>query len=408
MKVALGADHGGYELKSTLATHLRNQGHEVIDLGTSSNEAVDYPRFAYAVASWVSEGRCNKGIMIDGAGIGSSMAANKVPGVRAALAYDLSTARNSREHNDANVLTLGAHLIGQGLAKQIVDLWLQTDCVEERHKQRVSMIDAIETGKLDLRIAQVKPAAPAGGGAGPALPAPDGPAAGDGLPLNLTDGDLERIAAKLQILLAGNGVQGPTVSESPETVRQFIQLGVGRFSTAPSPGPIPRDIARYIDHTILRPDATADDIGKLCAEAREFSFAAVCVNPVWVKLAARELQGTKVDVCSVVGFPLGATAPETKAFEARRAIREGAREIDMVINVGALKGGDDAALLRDVRAVVEACRDGSASCKVIIEAALLTDEAEYFSPLGETQETAERDSFRRLSHRILSIVEKGF
>ncbi len=375
MKIALGADHGGYELKSTLATHLRNEGHEIVDLGTSSNEAVDYPRFAYAVASWVSEGRCDKGIMIDGAGIGSSMAANKVPGVRAALAYDLSTARNSREHNDANVLTLGAHLIGPGLAKQIVDLWLRVDCVEERHKRRVSMIDEIESGKPQQSFSPQGSPAPAAQPAAPALSSASvSPAAQGSPPLNLSEGDLERIAAKLQILLAGNGVQGPTVSESPETVRRFIQLGVGRFSTTPSPGPIPEDIARYIDHTILRPDATADDIKKLCAEAGEHGFAAVCVNPVWVKLAARELQGTNVEVCSVVGFPLGASAPEIKALEARRAIREGAREIDMVINVGALKGGDDAALLRDVRAVVEACRDGSASCKVIIEAALLTDE----------------------------------
>ncbi len=366
MKIALGADHGGYELKSMLAAHLRSQNHEVVDLGTSSNEAVDYPRFAQAVARWVSEGRCEKGIMIDGAGIGSAMAANKVPGVRAALAYDLSTARNSREHNDANVLTLGAHLIGPGLAKQIVDLWLTTDCIEERHRKRVSMINDIEG----------QPSAPAGQpGALPemqAFPAKE-PLDADAL-MNLSDHDLARIAARLQSLLAGNAVLGPSVSESPETARQFIRLGVGRLSTPLSPGNIPADIARMIDHTILRPDATAADIEKLCAEAREFSFASVCVNPAWVRLAARELKGTNVDVCSVVGFPLGATPPENKALETRRAIREGAREIDMVINIGALKSGDNRTLLRDIRAVVEACRDGSAICKVIIEAALLTDE----------------------------------
>lgn len=285
------------------------------------------------------------------------MAANKVPGVRAALAYDLSTARNSREHNDANVLTLGAHLIGPGLARQIVDLWLTTDCVEERHQKRVSMINDIETGRS---VAAAAPAAPQ--------------STESEMPLNLSDHDLARIAGRLQSLLAGNALQGPTVAQSPETARQFIRLGVGRLSTSPSPGDIPADIARMIDHTILRPDATASDIEKLCAEAREFGFASVCVNPVWVKLAAKELRGTKVDVCSVVGFPLGATPPENKALETRRAVREGAREIDMVINVGALKGGDSAALLRDIRAVVEACRDGSAICKVIIEAALLTDE----------------------------------
>jgi deoxyribose-phosphate aldolase len=370
MKVALGADHGGYQLKSLLKAYLREKGHEVVDLGTSSDEAVDYPRFALAVARWVAEGRCEKGIMIDGAGIGSAMAANKVSGVRAALAYDLSTARNSREHNDANVLTLGAHLIGPGLAKQIVDLWLGTDCVEERHQRRVSMIVAIEQGGQpgSLSPEGLSPAGPPIG-APPAVSVP-----AKGLPHDLSDGDLERIAQKLQILLAGNGVQGPTVSQSPDMARRFIKLGAGRLSAAPSPGPVPADVAKYIDHTILRPDAAEADIVTLCAEAREFGFASVCVNPVWVRTAARELAGAEVDVCSVVGFPLGATPPEIKAFEARRAIREGAREIDMVINIGALKGGDDDAVLRDVRAVVEACRDGSAICKVIIEAALLNDE----------------------------------
>ena len=107
-KIALGADHGGYEMKASLAAHLREAGHQVEDVGTSSNEAVDYPVFARAVADAVSRGSADVGIMIDGAGIGSCMVANKIPDVRAALAYDLSSARNSREHNDANVLTLGA------------------------------------------------------------------------------------------------------------------------------------------------------------------------------------------------------------------------------------------------------------------------------------------------------------
>ena len=138
-KVAIGADHGGYELKAVLAAHLQAAGYQVSDVGTSSREAVDYPVFARAVAEAVSSGAADVGIMIDGAGIGSCMAANKVPGVRAALAYDLSSARNSREHNDANVLTLGAGLIGAGLAKQIVDTWLATECTETRHLNRVAM-----------------------------------------------------------------------------------------------------------------------------------------------------------------------------------------------------------------------------------------------------------------------------
>ena len=130
MKIAIGADHGGYDLKSRLADHLRKQGHEVQDVGTNSADAVDYPVFARRVAEAVATGAAGRGIMIDGAGIGSSMVANKVPGVRAAMAYDVSSARNGREHNDANLLTLGAGLIGEGLAKQIVDVFLTTDCTE--------------------------------------------------------------------------------------------------------------------------------------------------------------------------------------------------------------------------------------------------------------------------------------
>jgi deoxyribose-phosphate aldolase len=137
---------------------------------------------------------------------------------------------------------------------------------------------------------------------------------------------------------------------------------------------LPETIADYIDHTLLKPDATAEQIVQLCVEARENRFTAVCVNPSWVALASKQLRGTPVKVCAVVGFPLGAAHPETKALEARRAIREGAREIDMVVNVGALKAGSDDLVLRDIRAVVEACRDGSALCKVILETGLLSDE----------------------------------
>ncbi|MCK6457404.1 MAG: deoxyribose-phosphate aldolase [Phycisphaerae bacterium] len=137
---------------------------------------------------------------------------------------------------------------------------------------------------------------------------------------------------------------------------------------------MPADLASFIDHTALKPETTPDEIRTLCDEARQHGFASVCINPCYVKLAARSLTGTNVRVCSVAGFPLGASAIETKALEARRAIREGASEIDMVINVGALKGRDDEYVYRDIRAVVEACEDGGAICKVIIEAALLTDD----------------------------------
>lgn len=142
--VAIGADHGGFALKATLTKHLRDKGLGVTDCGTNGPEAVDYPDFAHVVARLVASGACASGIVIDGAGIGSAMAANKVPGVRAANAHDTSMARNAREHNYANVLTLGARMIGEGLALEIVDTFLATPWGAERHGARVAKITAIE------------------------------------------------------------------------------------------------------------------------------------------------------------------------------------------------------------------------------------------------------------------------
>lgn len=142
--VAVGADHGGFEMKEALKPYLGELGYAVIDCGTNDKTAVDYPDFAYAVAKNVAEGKAWRGIVVDGAGIGSCMVANKVPGVRAAMCYDLSSALNSREHNDANVLTLGAGLIGLNLAKQIAKTWLGTEFGGGRHAPRVGKIIAIE------------------------------------------------------------------------------------------------------------------------------------------------------------------------------------------------------------------------------------------------------------------------
>lgn len=142
--IAIGADHGGFHLKQELIEHLRGRGLAIHDCGCTSTDAVDYPDFAHAVANLVGTGTCRWGIIVDGAGIGSSMVANKVPRVRAALCYDLSTARNSREHNHANVLTLGAGLIGPGLARQIVDEWLATPWGGDRHARRVAKISGVE------------------------------------------------------------------------------------------------------------------------------------------------------------------------------------------------------------------------------------------------------------------------
>ncbi len=142
--VALGADHGGYQMKEQLKPTLEGLGYRIIDCGTHSAEAVDYPDLAYAVAQQVSQGRAALGIIVDGAGIGSCITANKVPGVRAALCYDQATAANSREHNHANVLTLGAGMIGLNLARQIVTTWLNTPYGAGRHARRVDKITQIE------------------------------------------------------------------------------------------------------------------------------------------------------------------------------------------------------------------------------------------------------------------------
>lgn len=143
--IAVGADHGGYPLKERIGFRLKEIGHEVVDCGTHSADAVDYPDFAHAVAQTVARGEAAYGVIVDGAGIGSAMVANKVPGIRAALCYDISSARNSREHNHANVLTLGAGLIGTSLALQIVDAWLATPWAEGRHANRVAKITDVES-----------------------------------------------------------------------------------------------------------------------------------------------------------------------------------------------------------------------------------------------------------------------
>ncbi|MGH9880488.1 MAG: ribose 5-phosphate isomerase B [Pyrinomonadaceae bacterium] len=142
--IAVGADHGGYKMKEELKGFLNDLGHRVHDFGTHSEEAVDYPDFAHAVARAVADGTSDVGIVIDGAGVGSAMTANKVPGVRAAACYSVAVARNSREHNDANVLTLGSKAISSAAMREIVQAWLGTELTEDRHRKRVSKIEAIE------------------------------------------------------------------------------------------------------------------------------------------------------------------------------------------------------------------------------------------------------------------------
>jgi deoxyribose-phosphate aldolase len=158
----------------------------------------------------------------------------------------------------------------------------------------------------------------------------------------------------------------------PDRLQGVIDAGATRLGLHASGGSA-GGVATMIDHTLLKPDATRSEIEALCREASDYGFASVCVNPTWVALCARLLAGRGV-VCSVVGFPLGATTPDTKHYETRRAIFDGAREIDMVINVGALKSGDVRVVERDIEAVTAPCREGGALSKVIIEAALLTDD----------------------------------
>ncbi len=167
---------------------------------------------------------------------------------------------------------------------------------------------------------------------------------------------------------------GNCVSHNPDGTRAVINAGASRISARLGVGPVASDLARYIDHTLLKPDATEEKIRRLCAEARQYHFASVCVNPTWVSLCRELLAGTDVAVCTVVGFPLGATLPEVKAYETERSIENGAREIDMVINIGRLKSRQYVQVEEDIAAVVQVAHARGAIVKVIIEAALLTDE----------------------------------
>jgi deoxyribose-phosphate aldolase len=153
-----------------------------------------------------------------------------------------------------------------------------------------------------------------------------------------------------------------------------VSAGAQRLSSTLGVIPQNAELAGMIDHTLLRPDATQDQVAQLCFEARKHGFASVCVNPTWVELCAKLLEGSAAKVCTVIGFPLGATAPEVKAFEAGNAIAHGASEIDMVINIGALKARDLALVARDVKGVVDASHAQGAIVKVILETTLLSDE----------------------------------
>jgi len=170
------------------------------------------------------------------------------------------------------------------------------------------------------------------------------------------------------------GCTSECFNRCPERMHRIVDAGAARIGLVLGETASARDWTSLIDHTLLKPEASDQDIKRLCDEAARYKFASVCVNPTWVRAAACNLQGSGVPVCTVIGFPLGASLSDVKAYETRRAILDGAREVDMVINVGALKSGDDCLVEHDIRSVVEAAHEYNAICKVIIETALLTDD----------------------------------
>lgn len=176
------------------------------------------------------------------------------------------------------------------------------------------------------------------------------------------------------VALGALGCTSIHVQVCPEHVQPVLDAGACRVAVRGANAALLGTLGATIDHTLLKPDATARDIDTLCDEAISNRFASVCVNGTWVKRSAEILQGSGVLVCTVVGFPLGASAPEVKAYEARRAIEDGACEVDMVINVGALKGRDDELVRRDIAGLAELCHRMGARLKVILETCLLTDE----------------------------------
>ena len=200
------------------------------------------------------------------------------------------------------------------------------------------------------------------------------------------NGDLEHLVEQITEVIVARlngdvdeqaalcGCTSDCFNRCPERMHRVVDAGASRIGLVLGETAKAADWASLIDHTLLKPEATADEIKQLCEEAARFHFASVCVNPTWVRAASCHLRGSGVPVCTVIGFPLGATLADVKAYETRRAIFDGAREVDMVINVGALKSGDDCAVEHDIREVVEVAHEFGVACKVIIEAALLTDE----------------------------------
>jgi RpiB/LacA/LacB family sugar-phosphate isomerase len=334
--VVLASDHGGFELKEAILRHLRARGVPVHDAGTTSKDPVDYPVFARAAAEAVARGEAWRGVIVDGAGIGSGMVANKVPGVRSAMAFDVATAKNAREHNDANVLTLGAGYLGEEAALKIVDVFLSTECTADRHKRRVAMIDALDGGRS-------------------VAPAPTPAPTRNVSTMAAAAGDYESLVQSIMQVLTANpallaplaaahfGAHGGApvhcvgghcigcghcVSKRADTVRQFIG-GAKDVRLAGSIGieAVPQDLARLIDHTLLRAGCDVRKRSTRCA-TRQGSSASprVCVNPVHVKRAAQKRLRARRRLCARWSASRSARHPRKSRCSKRVGrMRDGAR-----------------------------------------------------------------------------------
>ena len=328
--VAIAGDHTSLTLKDAIIAHLRGRGLAVHDLGTNTSEPVDYPDTAGAVALQVARGEADAGIAIDGAGLGSTIAAQQAA----------RRARRQVHRPHAGALRAGAQRRQRPGAR-----------VDARdHAGRAGDRRHVP-GDADARSA-LYPAAREG-------PRSRAPPAELMPPLDvqrLIQIIVEELAATAALPVPTRCACHSLLYECcPDRLRGVLDAGATRLGLHATGG-APGGVASMIDHTLLKPDATRKDIEALCREAAEYKFASVCVNPTWVALCAPLLQGSGVRVCSVVGFPLGATTADTKHYETRRAIFDGAREIDMVINVGALKSGDLRVVERDIEAVTVPCR----------------------------------------------------
>jgi hypothetical protein len=335
--LAIASDHTGVKLRRDLIGWLRGRGLAVADHGTDSTEPVDYPDIAALVGRAVARGEADAGIVIDGAGIGSAIAANKLRGIRAAMATTETIARYSREHNG-----------------QRPDPWRIA-----RHRRGGAGDCRSVAGSRDARTT-VHSTAEQDSRSGAAV---------------VTRAELQRLI-ELVVEEVSAAAAAPRSRCSchavasdccPDRLQGVLEAGATRVGVHAAGG-APASVAALIDHTLLKPDATRQEIDELCREAAQFGFATVCVNPAWVAHAARRLQGASTGVCSVVGFPLGATTADVKGYETRRAIYDGAREIDMVINIGALKSGDLRTVERDIEAVTATCRECGVQQRMIIEA----------------------------------------